>query len=80
MGAHLVRLGGHAIGKSPANKEAPGLTFANWFNKVVGDPTKAGWKDTLYRWSSGGDGKSLGTFGVGPAAATLVNQFYKPRE
>ena len=78
LGAQLFRLGGVLTKHPAANKEAPELTFAKLFSKYVGDPTQKGWKDTMYRLASGSDGKSLGSFGLGPTLMTIVNQFHKP--
>jgi len=78
LSSQLLRLGGNLTGYRAANPENPSLTYAKWFNDHIGDPTKAGWKDTLYRLTSASDGLSLGSWGLGPSIATIVNQFKKP--
>jgi hypothetical protein len=78
LGSQLLRLGDNLAKQPAANKEAPELSYAKLFSKYVGDPTKAGWKDTLYRLTSASDGQSLGSWGLGPSLMSIVNQFRKP--
>jgi hypothetical protein len=76
--ADVAQLAGRASGHAGAVPSLPGgveRAYAQWFNDRIGDPTKSLWKNTLYRMTSGSDGKSLGSIGLGPAITSLYNQF-----
>jgi hypothetical protein len=59
----------------PGTRRNPGDEYVKWFYDKIGDPRNSQWKNMLYRISSSSDGKSPGTWGIGPAITSLIQQF-----